>query len=82
MNLYHVKISSNSDASCLHAELVMTESCETALNSAWSNFLADISEKSRASISMDDVSFIVEEVTDVTALGAKHSVYYTNDSLK
>lgn len=82
MNLYHVKINRNEDALRLHAELIMTESCDSAVNGAWEHFLADIKKEARDSLTRGDVTFIVETVKDVTALGENHSVYYTNDILK
>ena len=82
MNLYHVKINRNEDSLRLHAELIMTKSCDSAVDGAWEHFLADISKESRESITRGDVTFIVEAVKDVATLGEGHSVYYTNDILK
>jgi len=82
MNLYHVKINRNEDALRLHAELIMTDSCDSAIDGAWAHFLEDINEELRRSITRGDVTFLVEAVKDVATLGASHSVYYTNDSLK
>lgn len=82
MNLYHVDIKRNEDALRLHAELVMTDSCDDAVDVAWEHFLADISKDNRSSITKGDVTIIVEPIKDVSVLGEKHAVYYTNDTLK
>lgn len=82
MNLYHVRINRKADALRLHAELIMTENCDSAADGAWNHLLADVNEEARRSLAKDDVTFIVEAVNNITNLGTSHSVYYTADLLK